>query len=129
MKRERPLMIYDGDCGFCEASVARLRGITGERVEYRTSQDAFAEFPEIEPGDWAGSVQFIDTDGCRHVRSDAVFSALATSRVIGRLMVTASERVPGFRWVADAGYDLVARNRARLSRWMGREACGLDERR
>ena len=34
----RPLLLYDGDCGFCRLWVSRWRGITGEHVDYEPFQ-------------------------------------------------------------------------------------------
>lgn len=114
-------MIYDGDCGFCRLWIARWQGITGDRVEYRSSQEVAAEFPEIPADVFANSVQFIDADGRRHERAAAVFGALAPALAAGRLLAWAHARVGAFRRAADGAYDFVARNRtlfSRLTRWL-----------
>ncbi len=65
MERDRPLLIYDGDCRFCSLWIARWRVITGDRIEYRPSQEAAKEFPDIPAEAFSGSVQFIDVGGRR----------------------------------------------------------------
>lgn len=123
MEARQPVMVFDGDCGFCGASVARLRAITGARVGYVPSQRAEAEFPGLRPADVAASVQFFDATGRRWDRAAAVFRALGTTWAAGRWLAWAHARVPGFGRLCDAAYDLVARNRMRLSRWLGTTAC------
>jgi len=116
MQRERPLLIFDGDCGFCRLWIERWRAITGDRVEYRASQDLGPEFADVPAAEFAGSVQFFDGDGRRYDRAAAVFRSLATTSRVAKLAVRAYERVPGFGAVADCAYGVVARNRMLFSR-------------
>ena len=109
-------MIYDGDCHFCARWIARWRAITGDRVLYRASQEATADFPEIPAEAFERSVQFVGMDGRRCERAEAVYRALATSTRIGRALVWAHGRVPGFAALGDAAYEFVARNRMLFSR-------------
>jgi predicted DCC family thiol-disulfide oxidoreductase YuxK len=44
---EKPLLIYDGDCGFCRRWIQRWRAITGERVEFAPYQTVGSLYPEI----------------------------------------------------------------------------------
>ncbi|MGH8048741.1 MAG: lipase maturation factor family protein [Chthoniobacterales bacterium] len=126
MNRERPLLIYDGDCGFCKLWIERLRVMTGERVEYRASQEAAAEFPEVPVGEFDKSVQFIATDGARSSGARAVFRTLAAATWIGRVLLWLHAKVPPFAAVANGSYRLVAHHRMFFSRltWLlwGRDA-------
>lgn len=109
-------MIYDGDCHFCTRWIARWRAITGDHVIYRAAQEAADDFPRIPAEAFARSVQFIEPDGRRCERAEAVYRALATSTRIGRALVWAHGRVPGFAVLDDAAYEFVARNRMLFSR-------------
>src|SRR5882762_1134653 len=60
---ERPLLIFDGDCGFCRLWINRWQQMTRQTVAYAASQEAAAHFPEIPADLYARSVVFIDTDG------------------------------------------------------------------
>ncbi len=114
---KRPVMIYDGDCSFCKRWVERWRVMTGDGVEYIPSSEGRVRFPEVPEGDWEASVQYVEVDGTRTQRADAVFRALAVGNWLGRAGHWAYERVPGFGVVADAGYDFVARNRGVFSKF------------
>lgn len=123
--RERPLMVYDGDCRFCTRWIERWKAITGDRVEYRRSQDG--PFEGIPTDACEQTVQFLGVDGSRTERARAVFDALATARSYGRVLAWAHRRVPGFGTVADAAYNVVARNRMAFS-WLTRTLWGRDVR-
>lgn len=115
------MLIYDGDCGFCLLWIARWRAITGERVVYRSSQEAARDFPDVAREAFDGSVQFIDTDGRRHDQAAAVFRSLATATASGRALAWAHKRVPGFGAGCDAAYGFVARHRtgfSRVTQWL-----------
>ena len=109
-------MIYDGDCGFCRLWIERLRATTGERVEYRASQEAAPEFPEIPPEAFERSVQFLDTDGTRCEGAAAVFRAWARGSRLGGGALWLHAKAPPFAWAAEAAYRAVARHRMLFSR-------------
>src|SRR5687768_8312263 len=49
----RPVLIFDGDCGFCRKWIARWRQLTDDRVEYIASQapETVKRYPDI-PQQW-----------------------------------------------------------------------------
>ena len=86
----RPVLIYDGDCGFCRRWVERWRGVTGDAVEYATSEDAA---PALHPTPAEPAVAVVDQDRARvHVQclssaspiSNAISSTTTTSSVSPR---------------------------------------------
>ncbi len=107
---ERPLMVFDGDCGFCRYWIERWRGATGGNVDYEPSQKVAALYPEIPAGDFENAVQFIEPDGCVTSGVDAVFRALEYAPQKNGLLEFL-RGVPGFDAVADAIYRVVASNR------------------
>jgi predicted DCC family thiol-disulfide oxidoreductase YuxK len=115
MSRERPLLIYDGDCRFCTLWVERWRTTAGDRVECRPSQHVAREFPDVPAEAFANSVQLIDRDGRRYERSEAVFRFLAIATLIGRLLLLANRKIPFFAAVCDGAYRFVAAHRMLFS--------------
>lgn len=119
--RERPLLIYDGDCGFCTQCVRLVErmptdaeivawqfadldalGTTAERAEYELLW--VHRSGRIEGGANAVAALLEDCGGWRAIG--------------GRVM-----RQPGVRWLAHRVYRLVADNRDRLPG--GTPACAL----
>ena len=74
---ERPLLIFDGDCGFCRMWIARWRSITGPSVDYAPSQEVGARFPEIPGEAFRKSVQLVLPDGRVLPGAHGVFATLA----------------------------------------------------
>ena len=60
----KPLMIYDGDCGFCGRWIQRWKRTTADRVEYLPFQDPSiaARFPELPREAFERSVHLVEPD-------------------------------------------------------------------
>ena len=123
----KPLVIYDGDCGFCLRWIERWRESTGDRVDYAPAQEVGARFPDIAPERFQESVVLVETDGSIHVGADAVFRALASGGAGGKLAWLYAN-VPGFGAASEAVYGFAARNR-RFSSTLTRMLWGREPRR
>lgn len=116
-------LVYDGDCGICQLSVDLLAraGSTAVAVpswQWIGEHPAHAEL-------CATTVLFVDADGSVAVEESAVAAVLRTTkRPLSWLapVITA----PGLRSVSRALYRAVSRNRARLSKAIGRASCAVD---
>ena len=113
----RPLLVYDGACGFCLRWVTRWRRITGERLDYLPFQDASvtARFPEIPLAQFENAVHLIESDGSVYRGAAAALRARGLNPH-HRWLLWLYERVPGFAPMAEWGYRFVAGNRLRISR-------------
>ncbi len=58
----QPVLVYDGDCGFCRYTVEYAHAVTGDAVAYRAYQDAAADYPDISVAEFRGSIQLLDAD-------------------------------------------------------------------
>ena len=109
-KDNKPVLIYDGDCGFCRLLVARWGPLTGDAVVYRSSQEAGDNYPQISPEHFASAVYFIDLNGSFCSGAQAVFKTLAYAPN-GKWLLRAYENVPGFAPVSEWVYRQIAKNR------------------
>jgi len=117
---DRPLLVFDGDCGFCRYWLARWRRVVGDRFDAEPYQQAAARFPDLPRDRFRHAVQLVLPDGTVYEGAEAAYRlrALAPGRS-GWLAAYLS--LPGFRPVSDLGYRLIAdhRNAAfRLTRWI-----------
>lgn len=122
-----PLLVIDGDCAFCQASVG-----WGQRIVARfPAVDTWQRLEEagllgglgLDAARCAEAVQYVALD--RRVQSahDAV-SALLLAAGRGWWVLGALMRLPGVHWVCGHAYRWVARNRHRLPG--GSDRCSLS---
>ena len=108
---ERPLVLYDGTCGFCKTWIARWRERTGDAVDYAPSQTEGPRFPEIPLSSFAEAVQLVLPDGSvlSGAESVARLSALPRGRGVFEWVY---RRVPGAAPASELAYRLIARHRS-----------------
>ena len=119
------VVVYDADCGVCQASVAWLK----ERDRRGVFELIGNDVPDLPPGvsrEETGHTVIV-LDGARKlVRAEAV------ARILGELPGWAAAgavlRAPGIRRVANWAYDKFARNRHRVSEALGMRACAVPGR-
>ena len=112
----KPLLVYDGDCGFCRFWVRRWQRATGAEVDYVPFQDSRVarQFPELPRAQFQDAVQLIDRDGRVYGGAEAVFRSLACRSNWGGWLWL-YQKVPGLSAVAERGYRMVARWRGVVS--------------
>jgi predicted DCC family thiol-disulfide oxidoreductase YuxK len=115
MVRHQPLLIYDGDCGFCIYWVRYWQKLTGDRVAYAPYQEVAAQYPQIPVSAFQHAVQYIAPDG--KIASGAEAALLTLSHTSGKgLWLTLYRHVPGFAAIAEGSYAFVASHRSVLYR-------------
>ena len=113
----KPLLVYDGDCGFCTFWIKRWQQITGDQIDYLPSQDpsVAARFPEISPEQFAMAVQLIEPTGVASSGARAALGALASNPSWSWLLRW-YQSSPLFARLAEGSYRFVANNRSLFSR-------------
>ena len=110
--RERPVLVYDGDCGFCTTCARFLEriGPDAEIVAWQLTDLAELGVTEEQAAD---AVQWVAVDGTVRSGHEAIAAVLGSAgriwRIAGRLIV-----LPGVSWLAARAYRLTADNRYRL---------------
>ncbi len=106
----RPLLVYDGDCGFCTYWARYWQKLTSDRVEYRPYQEVAVRYPAISPADFRRAVQFIAPDG--HVASAAEASFLTLNHARGKgFWLAINRNLPGFANISELAYSFSAAHR------------------
>jgi predicted DCC family thiol-disulfide oxidoreductase YuxK len=109
----RPLMIFDGDCGFCTASVNVIRRWIRPDCDIEPWQfTPIADF-NLTPEECSTAVQYVDSDRRVHSGSRAVMRMLRDAPLPWPV-VGAIGDAPGIAWVADRTYKWIALNREKL---------------
>ncbi|HEY1251279.1 MAG TPA: lipase maturation factor family protein [Thermoanaerobaculia bacterium] len=107
----RPLLLYDGTCGFCKTWIARWRERTGDAVDDEPSQSAGARFPEIPAAEFARAVQLVLPDGTVLSGAEAVARLLSLPNGRGVFLWT-YRRIPGVAPAAELAYRVIAGHRS-----------------
>src|SRR5690625_166469 len=111
---DRPTVIFDDSCNLCRTviGVASRRGTGQVHFVPSASREAARHYREWGlSGEAAQRSMLLLKEGEVRTRSDAVLGLLLVLRV-PRVLVDLLKLLP--RWVRDAAYNLVARNRFRL---------------
>jgi predicted DCC family thiol-disulfide oxidoreductase YuxK len=118
----KPVLVYDGDCGFCTTCVHLLEriGPDAEIVAWQLTDLAELGITEEQA---AGAVQLVQIDGTFHSGHEAIAAVLGSAgriwRIAGRALL-----LPGISSIAARAYRLVADNRYRLPG--GTPACAVN---
>jgi predicted DCC family thiol-disulfide oxidoreductase YuxK len=111
---QKPLLIYDGDCAFCTWWVRYWQRLTGAAVDYEPYQSAAGRYPQISHEEFRRAIQLLTPGGTRYQGAAAAVRVLD----LGGKPVTrfCYRYLPGYAWLAERGYDFVARHRAAAGR-------------
>ena len=118
----KPILIYDGNCGFCLYWIDVWKNKTKDRVEYSPYQSLGNQFPQMSLDQFQRSVQLVKPGGEITEGEKAVLETLAYNPSLEWLLRT-YRNVPLFAKAAEAIYYFVAKRRSTLSsiiRWIGK---------
>lgn len=122
-RRDRPVLVYDGDCGFCTSSVrfAERRIPTAAEIVAFQFADLESLGTTVERASY--EIVWVDRDG--RVFGGAQGAAKLLLEAGGLWWpLGAIARIPPFRWAAHGLYRLIANNRHRMPG--GTAACALS---
>ena len=118
----KPILIYDGNCGFCLYWIDTWKNKTKDRIEYAPYQSVGNQFPQISLDQFERSIQLVKPDGKITEGAEAVLETLAYNSSSVWLL-KAYRDFTLFAKAAEAIYHFVAKHRSALSsvlRWVGK---------
>ena len=84
----KPILIYDGNCGFCLYWIDIWGKKTKDRVEYAPYQSVSNQFPQVSLDQFKRSVQLVKPNGEITEGAKAVFEILAYNPSLTWLLKT-----------------------------------------
>jgi predicted DCC family thiol-disulfide oxidoreductase YuxK len=106
----RPLLVYDGDCGFCAYWARYWKALTGDEVDYQPFQAVAHRFPAISTEEFRSAVRYVRPDGTHTRAAEASFLTLSHAR--GKEFWLALYRhLPGFARASELAYAFIAAHR------------------
>ncbi|MFF7731403.1 DCC1-like thiol-disulfide oxidoreductase family protein [Streptomyces sp. NPDC007984] len=122
--RMRPVLIFDGDCGFCTTSVDLVQRLVRPRCEAVAWQHADLGSLGVAEERARHEALWVTPTGRVYGGAQAVAKVLLSAggvwSVVGAVLT-----LPPVRWVAHGAYRLVADNRGRLPG--GTPACAVPD--
>lgn len=116
------IVVYDADCGVCQASMAWAKERDRKGVLQFVGNDV-ADLPAGVSRDETEHTMIVLDGGQKLVRGQAVARVLR--ELPGWAAAAAVLQAPGIRRLADWGYDRFARNRHRISAALGMRVCAV----
>src|SRR5436305_646781 len=109
----KPVLLYDGDCGFCKSWILRWRAWTQDEVDYEPYQTCVERFPRISKHDCEQAVHLVEANGEISKGAEAVFKTISYSPDSPQKSwpLWIYRNIPGVKSVSEFSYKLVARNR------------------
>ena len=117
----KPLLLWDGECGFCRLWAERWREAYGERVDLATAQSQVSRFPEIPAVAYDQGIHLVETNGNVYCGVAAALRTRLHGSGEGGWLWRAYENIPGLAPALEAGYGVVARHRplfSKLTHWL-----------
>jgi predicted DCC family thiol-disulfide oxidoreductase YuxK len=125
MRGRTRTVFYDVDCGVCYALVRVLARLdVHRRLRLLPNTDTDQLPAGIDPALVDRTIVVLDEARGRHWTRAAAMAQILAALPFGRLWVWPLW-LPGVRELAGRAYDLFARNRTRVSVWLGLAACGM----
>ena len=120
------LFAYDGDCAFCRYWVERLKSVVGHKIElspYQNLTRNSGSYEGIQTSEFRESVKLFEpNEGRATEAAEASFRALnyADSRLASTKLASMPlwlyQNLPGFKFISELIYALIAKSRPLLSR-------------
>lgn len=111
----KPLLIYDGDCDFCNYSVRYWQKLTGDQVNYSPYQAVEQDYPQISREEFKRAVQYVAPD--KKISSGAKASFQTISHAVGkRFWLWLYLNMPFFAFFSEKAYTFVSTHRSAFYR-------------
>ena len=106
----KPVMVWDGDCGFCRYWMLRWKKISGNQIAYEPYQESYHKYDDIPVERFKEAVQFIETDGQIYSGPAAAYRSLhSLDKYKWLYNLYLSNRF--FKKVSDHAYYFIAQRR------------------
>ena len=110
---EKPILVWDGECGFCRYWVTRWEQISEGKIIFRPYQEVAQQFRDIPLKEFKKASRLITTEGSVHSGPDSAYMSYSI----------ANQNSPWHRWYtknswfttcSDHGYNFIAKHRSSM---------------
>jgi predicted DCC family thiol-disulfide oxidoreductase YuxK len=108
---KKPILIWDGDCGFCKYWVIRWKKISEEKITFQPYQEVALKFPDIPLKEFKKASRLITTKGTVHSGPDSAYMSYYIANPNSKWHSWYTD-VWWFQQVSDHGYNFIAKHRS-----------------
>lgn len=106
----KPLLVWDGRCGFCHYWIIRWKKITGSNIDYEPYRKALTIFSDIPEKRFKEAVRLIDTDGRIYSGAEAAYRSLSYKKNLGWMYRLYNKSVFFYK-LSNYIYDMISSHR------------------
>lgn len=112
----KPLLIWDGACGFCKYWYLHLKSKIGDRMDYAPYQDAHQRFHDIPYKEFQKASRLIESNGTVYTGPDSLYRSMLYLPQPRPLWHKLYVKNRFFNRLSDVGYDWISKHRPQLYR-------------
>ena len=107
---EKPMMVWDGECGFCKYWVTRWHNLTGNSIVYKTYQEVAQQYQDIPLKEFKKASRLIETNGAIYSGPDSAYRSYTYTKK-NHSWHQWYQKYDWFTALSDHGYNYIAKNR------------------
>jgi len=108
---EKPVMVWDGNCGFCHYWITRWKSKTGDRINYKAFQEAADQFQDIPLKEFKKASRLIEPNGLVYSGPDSAYRSFTYFEDEASRWHTWYIKSAWFTFLSDHAYNFIAKNR------------------
>ena len=109
--QQKPLLVFDGECGFCRKLASSWQEKAGEQIDFAPYDEIYADYPEIPIEEFRKEIKLIYPGGRVYGGAAAAFKVIEHSRSTLRALSWFYNHTRAFDSIWEWAYTVVARNR------------------
>ncbi|MEX0773954.1 MAG: DCC1-like thiol-disulfide oxidoreductase family protein [Balneolales bacterium] len=106
----KPLMLWDGKCGFCHWWIIRWKMITDDNVDFEKFQHAKSRFPDIPENVFGDAVRLIEINGTVYGGAHAAYRSFTYGKR-RKWLYFMYRKSKLFAKISDAAYEWISAHR------------------
>ena len=111
--KQKPLLVFDGECGFCRRLASKWREKTGEQIDFVPYNEIPGNVRHISIEEFKKEIKLIYPEGRVYGGADAAFRVVEHTNSPLKVLSWFYRHIPFFDSVSEWVYKIVARNRGR----------------
>lgn len=108
---EKPVMVWDGECGFCKYWITNWKQKTKDKIKYRTFQEVANDFTDIPLKEFQKASRLIEMDGSVYSGPDSAYRSFTYFEKENSIWHKWYSKHKWFAALSDHTYIFIAKHR------------------